>query len=84
MLFNARTAGLYTGISPSTLIRWSQKGLIPFGVRPLQDGYPTYHRWDLDYARDVVRPQVHNAGTVYNSRPMKRSPAGIVQGKRSR
>lgn len=82
MLFNERAAGLYVGVTGQTIAKWSRLGLIPFGVRPLQDGKPVYHRWDLDYAREVVVPTRKGAGVRALSRPMKRLPAGIVLGSR--
>jgi hypothetical protein len=78
MLFNARAAGFYVGVTASTVEKWSQIGLIPYGVRPLQDGRPTFHRWDLDYARDVVKPTRKGAGRIALNQPLKRVPAGIL------
>lgn len=78
MLFNERAAGLYVGVTGQTITKWSHLGLIPFGVRPLQDGRPVFHRWDLDYAREVVVPTRRGAAKRALGTHLKRRPAGIL------
>jgi hypothetical protein len=82
MLFSARAAAKYTGVAHHTLSNWSRAGIIPFGVRPLVDGHPTYHRWDLDYVRETVIPSRGGAGVPRAERFLTRAPAGIVYGIR--
>lgn len=81
MVFTRHAAGQFVGVSERTIRDWAYAGLIPFGIRPLQDGRYVFHRSDLEYARDVVKPTRQNIGT----RPaITRRPAGILAGGRRR
>jgi predicted site-specific integrase-resolvase len=79
MVFTEKAAGAFVGVTGQTVTRWAHTGLIPFGVRPLQDGKLTFHRSDLEYARDVVKPTRKNTGP--QSVILKRAPRGIVRSR---
>lgn len=82
MFFYRNDAARLLGVSPSTIDRWRLRGWLPVHENP--EGVYTYHRDDL--MATMTRAQAENPKTGQRliRQPMKRAPAGVVQGARRR